>query len=61
MRGRCVGFIAQPEWMTIELVLVHPDPEHNTGGQTGERRCKIGRFGYLSGTHGLERMPQAYH
>ena len=26
--GRCVGFIAQPERMTIELVLVHPDPEH---------------------------------
>ena len=26
--GRCVGFIAQPGRMTIELVLVHPDPEH---------------------------------
>jgi hypothetical protein len=26
--GRCVGFIAQPERMTIELVLVPPDPEH---------------------------------
>jgi hypothetical protein len=26
--GRCFGFIAQPERMTIELVLVHPDPEY---------------------------------
>lgn len=25
--GRCVGFIVQPERMTIELVLEHPEPQ----------------------------------